>query len=444
MKKLISFLPFLLYMLAAQAQDKNFAILGKVIDSASGLPLAGASAYCQNTTYGTISNNDGLFYLRLPNGGYDLVITYTGYEKRMIRLSNKSDYADTLTIALVKQEKTMEEVAVVATNEVADGWAKYGQFFTDYFIGTTPNASQCTLENPQALHFFYSKKRQRLKVTADTELLVKNYALGYLIRYQLDSFSYDYASNISQYTGSPFFIEMDSTDPVKTTWKQNRAHTYLGSRLHFMRSLYDSVATEEGFIVEKLESAEGDSQSIQSFFVTDLYAQDEIENDTNNIADTSYAADSIRVTDSSYVKNSRAVMDSSQVRDSSQVIDSSLVMNSSNTADSSQVIDSSLVMNSGQLTDSSYVSDSSHINDNSEVVIHWAGKYRISYRSVFPDKKFLQEFNLPANTRFQITVIDLPNGFVIKENGYFYEQYDVINTGYWAWKKLAELLPYDY
>ena len=358
MKKYLSILPVLLFWIAVQGQDKNFVVLGKVIDSASGLPLAGASAYCQNTTYGTTSNNEGLFFMRLPNGGYDLVITYTGYEKRIMRLSNNNaTNTDTLNIVLAKEDKTMTEVAVVATNEVANGWEKYGKFFTEHFIGTTPNAAHCTLENPQNLHFFYSKKRNRLKVTADSDLVVKNYALGYIVRYQLDSFSYDYTSQISQFTGSPFFIEMDTVETVKTQWGKNRGRTYLGSRLHFMRALYDSTVTEEGFILEKLDS---DSAGIKSVFITDIYN----END--------------------------------------------------------------------------------YVADSTDVIMNWAGQYRISYKPVLPDRSFLTEFKLPLNTRFQITVVDVADGFIIEENGYFYEQYEVINTGYWAWKKLAELLPYDY
>jgi hypothetical protein len=47
-------------------------------------------------------------------------------------------------------------------------------------------------------------------------------------------------------------------------------------------------------------------------------------------------------------------------------------------------------------------------------------------------------------TAVEISAIDIQNGFVIEENGYFYDQSDVTNIGYWSWKKLAELLPYDY
>jgi hypothetical protein len=192
---------------------------------------------------------------------------------------------------------------------------------------------------------------------AREDLIIVNYALGYKVRYQLDSFSHDYSSNITQYTGSPLFQEMDSTEEVKTQWKKNRAHSYLGSRLHFMRSFYDSSLTQQGFIIEKLA---GDSQSVKGTFIKDLYNEQD------------------------------------------------------------------------------------YLSDSGLVEVNWNGRYRISYGNVKPDKQFLDEYKLPATTRFQITVLEVSDGFVIEKNGYFYEQYDVINTGYWAWKKLAEQLPYDY
>lgn len=338
------------------AQEKNFAILGKVIDSASKQLLAGASAYCQNTTYGTITNNNGLFFMRLPNGGYDLVISYTGYDKKVMRISN-SQLPDTITIELIKQEKALTEVAVVGSSEVPDGLARYGRFFTDHFIGTSPNAAQCRLLNPEALRFFYTKKRNRLRVLAKEDLMIVNEALGYTIRYQLDSFSYDYNTNISQYTGYPFFIETDTTEAVKAEWKKNRARTYLGSRLHFMRTLYDSSVNDEGFSVEKMDD---DPKSAKGTLIKDLY------------------------------------------------------------------------------------NEALYTVDSGDVIINWSGRYRVSYKNVLPEKKYLQDLKLPENLKAQVTLLEVADGFVIEENGYFYEQYDVVNTGYWAWKKLAELLPFDY
>lgn len=359
MKKLLALVltAFLCYL--SSSAQKTFLIGGKILDSATQQPLGGASVFAQNTTQGTTSNADGVFIMRLPNGGYDLIISYTGYETRSIRISNTQAPGDSIIVALPQAGKTLEEVAVVATNEVEDGWNQFGKFFFDNFIGTTPNASQCTIQNPQALRFFYTKnkKRHRLKVTAREDLVILNDALGYIIRYQLDSFSYDYNSNISQYTGYPFFIEKDTTEEGKEQWVKNRARTYLGSRLHFMTSLYDSIVTEEGFTVEKMDA---NLKSTKGDELTNLY-------------------------------------------------DSTLYRVDSNTAE-----------------------------------INWDGRYRVSYKNVLPDKKFLEEFKLPSNTRMQVTLLDVSAGFFIEENGYFYEQYDVVNTGYWAWKKIAESLPYDY
>lgn len=354
MKKTTLF-ALLSFLFAVRASSQQFSIFGKVIDSATKAPLSGASAFCPNTTYGTISNADGLFFLKLPDGGYDLIVSYTGYDKKGFRISNTQTQGDTLLVELVKQDKVMEEVAVVASNEVADGWTKYGQFFTDNFIGTSPNAAQCKLLNPEVLRFFYTKKRNRLKVTAREDLIVYNTNLGYTIRYQLDSFSYDYNTLISQFTGYPLFTEIDTTVEARSQFIKNRARTYLGSRLHFMRSFYNSTVSDEGFIVEKM------GRDNKPELITNLYTEDQ------------YGLDS------------------------------------------------------------------------GEVVIGWQGKYRVNYKSVLPDKKFLAEFKLAPNTRYQTTIVDvLSEGFVIERNGYFYEQYEVINTGYWAWKKLAEALPYDY
>ena len=355
MKKTASSLFFIAVAFFVNAQEKNFLVLGKVIDSANKAPLGGASAFCPNTTYGSVSNSEGLFFLRLPAGGYDLVVSYTGYEKKLFRISNNQAASDTMVIELAKQEKSMEEVAVVASNEVPDGWAKYGKFFLDNFIGNSPNAPQTKLQNPEALHFFFAKKRNRLKVTSKEDLLIYNYALGYTIRYQLDSFNYDYNTNISQFTGYPLFTEMDTTTEARGQFIKNRARTYLGSRLHFMRALYNSAVSEEGFIVEQLND-----NPKKGVIITDLYNNEQ------------YASDS------------------------------------------------------------------------GDIILGWKGKYRVSYKSVLPNKKFLEDFKLPSDTRFQITVLDILDGFVIERNGYFYEQYEVINTGYWAWKKIAETLPYDY
>ena len=345
----------LLFSITVFSQAKTFSVDGKVVDSA-GQPLAGASVFCQNTTIGTLSKADGSFHLRLANGGYDLIVSYTGFGTESIRIGKDHKETDTLTVTLKAQDKSLEQAVVTGSAEVVDGWDKYGQFFLDNFIGTTPNAAQCTLENKDALKFYFYKKRNKLRIKATADLMISNNALGYKIRYQLDSFVYEYTSNTGTYTGYPLFEEMQGTQDQQDAWKQNRLYSYAGSRLHFIRSWYDSTLDDEGFVLEMPDS-----------------------NDNNKMK---------RITNP-YNQKFYSV-------------------------------------------------------DSGEVEVGIQGRVRVSYKNQLPDKKYLQEHKFPLNTAVQISAIDIVSGFVIEENGYFYEQSDVTNMGYWAWKKVAELLPLDY
>lgn len=346
----------LLCSFIALSQENFFSIRGKIIDEKTGSSLAGASVFCQNTTIGTVSNGEGNFSLRLANGGYDLVVSYTGYETKLIRISKTNKNNDSMNIELKAEDKSMGEVVVAGSAEVADGWDKYGKFFLDNFIGTTPNAAECIIENKDVVHFYFYKKRNKLKVKGRENLIITNNALGYRIRYQLDSFVYDYNSNVSSYTGYPLFEELSGTPEQQEAWKKHRLYSYYGSRLHFIRSWYDSTLTDEGFVLESTDSSNNNKLSpLKNPYDSSIYGV-----------------------------------------------------------------------------------------DSGDVEITMNGRLRVSFTRQNPDKKYLEENKFPPGTRVQISAIDIVNGFVIQENGYFYDQSDVTNLGYWSWKKLAELLPYDY
>ncbi len=356
LKSLAAGITALLLTLSAIGQDKFFPVSGKVVDETTKNPLPGASVFCQNTTWGTITNNDGAFFLRLNNGGYDLVISYTGFQTKVIRISTGEKENSSLVVELKPADKSMSEVVVAGSAEVADGWSKYGQFFLSNFIGTTPNAEACTIDNKEVVKFYFYKKRNKLKVKSKDDIIITNNALGYKIRFQLDSFVYDYNTHISSYTGYPFFEELTGSPEQLLAWKKNRFNSYTGSRLHFLRSWYDSTLKEEGFDIELLSDADNSKSTI-------------LENPYDNKI---FSVDS------------------------------------------------------------------------GDVQINLKGKIRVKYKNQPPDSKYLSLNHFPLSTRIQISALDIVDGFTIEENGYFYEQSEVTNIGYWAWKKLAELLPYDY
>lgn len=352
MKKLL-LLIFILF--SSKTYSQYYIISGTVVDTLQ-QPLPGASVFAQNTTIGTAADAHGEFKLYVPAGGYDLIITFTGYQTQSIRVASSN--TEPLHIVLKPIEKEMEEVVIQNSNEVKDGWEKYGKFFLENFIGTSPNAAHCTLENPEALKFLFIKKKNKLKVLGKEDLKITNNELGYRIRYQLDSFTYEYNTDLSGFLGYPFFEEMEGSDSLKVVWKNNREKAYYGSRLHFMRAYYDSSLTEEGFDLEIKDTVPGSAKFIP----------------VNNPYDTTYYT----------------------------------------------------------------------ILDSANVEISLPDEVKVVYKNARADDLFLEFYKYPKGTPNQTSAMLIKDYFIIQENGFFYPQTAVINAGYWTWKKLADMLPYNY
>jgi CarboxypepD_reg-like domain len=252
MKKFTSFL-LLVFISFSVFSQTEYSISGKIIDAATKLPMLGASVFAENTTIGTATSADGVFHLQLPNGGYNLVVTFTGYQTETKRITTADIGNNDMVIELKLKEKSMEDVVVRSTSEVADGWEKYGDFFLDNFIGKTTNSKQCSIKNKEVLKFYFYKRKNRLKVLASAPLEIVNDALGYTIKYELDSFTHEYSTQVSQYTGYPLFEEMQpKNETQKIKWAEARLLAYNGSILHFMRSLYNKKLKEEGFEIQFL------------------------------------------------------------------------------------------------------------------------------------------------------------------------------------------------
>lgn len=345
-----------LLLAVALVSNGQFTVSGKIVDSASKEPLAGASVYGQNTTIGTVTNKQGEFSLSLKSGGYELVISYTGYQTKQIRI-NHSD-GKIPDIEMIKEEKSMGEVVIKSSNEVKDGWEKYGGFFMDHFIGSTPNAANTKLLNPEVLKFYFLKKTNKLRILAEEPLQIENNALGYQLRYQLDSFVYFYNTDMNFYRGFCLYSEMEGSDSLKKIWAANREKAYYGSKLQFMRSYYDSTVSEDGWVIDML-----DENSDKNF------------TRINDVYDTLYYG----------------------------------------------ALDSTM-----------------------QIEVWYPRKISITYTKKKPEPEYLKQFKLPKNVPIQISYIEMKDAIAVKENGYYYDQKDWVNQGYWSWKNLADQLPYDY
>lgn len=362
MKKTIFFCFLILMAASVTAQADNYHISGKVIDGVTKAPMQGASVFAQNTTMGTATTVDGNFSLRLASGGYDLVVTFTGYETTTRRISTADADDKNLVVEIRPKEKAMEDVVIKSSNEVKDGWEKYGSFFMDNFIGKTSNSKQCLLINKDVLKFYYYKKRNRLKVMASEPIEIENWALGYKIKYTLDSFVHEYGSQSWVYTGYPLFEEMVAGDSTQgETWRENRLDAYNGSILHFMRSIYQKSLKEEGFEVQFVAKNKDAETAIPlvNFYSALNYNMD----------------------------------------DSTQLV--GILPNQPDVA--------------------------------------------VLYTYEEPEPEYLVQ-NEGAPPEYQLSVINIRPGesIAIEKNGYYFDQNDIVVTGYWIWDKVGDSLPYDY
>lgn len=277
-KKLLALLT-ILCLSRGLVRAQNTVLSGTIRDSANGKPLPGVSVFLNGTSRGTVTRADGSFTLAFPPGRYQLIASAIGYANYLTEISSRNLPSD-LKITL---HTAADELASVTVEPyLKDGWKRYGRLFWQYFIGTTPNASECTIKNKEALRFHFYLKSNQLAVTAVDPLLIENKALGYELEYRLERFVCDFASHIVSYYGYPLFRDIPTGDiEKKQKWENNRQLAYMGSMMHFMRSLYSHRAYQEGFLVKyKSPVPNIEKQRVKAIYRPNITKTDSIPIDT--------------------------------------------------------------------------------------------------------------------------------------------------------------------
>ncbi|MGI4729435.1 MAG: carboxypeptidase-like regulatory domain-containing protein [Janthinobacterium lividum] len=224
-------------------------ITGKVTAIDSKVPLAKASVFLSNATFGTVTADDGTFTLNnVKPGQYDLVVSILGYENftQSVLVSNKPLQ---LAIEMVPRMIQMKEV-VITTNA---NWKKNYALFVKDFIGTSANSKLCKVLNPHAVSLIYHKKTQTLQASTDEFLVVENRALGYKVRFLVHNFESSTLSNEIRYSGQVLFEELKGSKSQEEKWKLKRQEAYYGSSMQFFRALSHQDLQEQGFVMYQLQ-----------------------------------------------------------------------------------------------------------------------------------------------------------------------------------------------
>lgn len=235
--KLISLLIFFCILHSLCAQE----IRGVVVDIETNEPLPGASVYYNNTTVGTITNDQGEFTIAYHKElTSQLIISFVGYETAALE---NYFYKDELKIRLTESTDMLNEVQLTT----GDNWPREIMLeeFKKHFLGQSNRSVNCELLNEEEIYFKYNKDKMTLSAYANGPIMIQNNDLKYLISVDLSRFKVTY-SHVSKnkkrlymklvsYAGMNQFIDMEKNSNQFISKKRDSA--YLGSTLHFMRSL---------------------------------------------------------------------------------------------------------------------------------------------------------------------------------------------------------------
>ncbi|MHB2147480.1 TonB-dependent receptor [Calditrichota bacterium LG25] len=142
---------YLLFFLTLFVASNLFAgsIAGKVIDKATGEPLAGANVYLKGTTMGAATDQDGMYYFKAPDGVYTLVCNFVGYADQEVEIVVKGDvrhdfalteFLFTKTIEVLADRAKERETPVAFTNIEKEAMeARLGSRDIPLVLNTTPS-----------------------------------------------------------------------------------------------------------------------------------------------------------------------------------------------------------------------------------------------------------------------------------------------------------------
>ena len=244
MKKLLLFLQFIYCFTISY----NQVIKGTIVNKKTQNPIEYASIYFDGTLVGTKADQNGNFTLDVSKyPSMPLTVSAVGYYS--VLLNNFLTDKPTL-ISLEQKIYDIKEV-VVSGKPLGKERKKNLKIFKNNFIGTTSNAKKCYILNEKDITFNYYADIDTLKAFASNPILIENRALGYNLVFYLDKFEYYRKSKSFVFAGTILFNEnIAFKEQPKPYYDGKRKHAYLGSRMHFFRTLWSEDSVSTGFALK--------------------------------------------------------------------------------------------------------------------------------------------------------------------------------------------------
>lgn len=232
---------FMLILLCSVFQVFPQTIHGIILDKNTKKAIPFANVYFNGTYTGTSANESGEFYLSVnENNPRPITATSVGYFSMTLY-----DYKKDSLMFILLEPRIYNIGEVIIRPDDMPRSAKE-KIFREVFLGKSYNASRCTIENMEDIALVYNDRNNSLAAYCEKPIIIQNNALKYTIRYFLDQFISSEDSSFM--SGTFYFTEIPYRHTRLVT--DRRKNTYLGSRMHFIRSLWENRLNEEGFALQ--------------------------------------------------------------------------------------------------------------------------------------------------------------------------------------------------
>lgn len=384
-------------------------ISGKVL-TYKNIPLANAAVYLNNTSIGTSTNSDGDFSLLVDEGKFDLIVSYLGFETKSIHVNTKF-YSQPLLIKLPPKANLLNEIVISSKRKKLSKRerAKYLSQFKRYFIGETNFSRRCKIKNPEVLDFKFNERTHTLTAYASEPIVMENQSLGYIVSYDLEHFKLTPQKVTS--LGYSRYQNMEGTDKKKKLWKKNRASAYNGSLMHFVRSLRNNTANENGFKMSQIARKKNPKRPADSLI---RMAEDYIDK---------------------YQRKGYTIPETGLITKPLNKLDSVIYILQKSHSEKRYI---EVVLNRNVKAEDIIIK----VAD--EVYLEFDDFLRVIYVQEKEEKRYAKMVNRSPNN-FQESTLNLISGSVILDkSGAIIQPLDAVVQRYWSYLKFADKVPLDY
>lgn len=371
------------------------SIFGQVTDAKTNIPLERANIFFARSTMGTTTDKSGYFIIQnVPSGKFEIVVSMIGYEiqKKIVIVPFQSQ--DSFYFKLVPKAIELPEV-IVSVKDLRKRKRNL-DIFTEHLIGTTWNGSQTKIVNPEVLIFSNTKwhvlRPRAMRAIATEPLIIENRGLGYKITYVLEYF--EITDKHTRFAGIPKFDELEPDFPEELfEWKKNRLKAYEGSLRHFLKVMCETYKRTEGSLDNRVYDID----------TKDIIAGKAKVSYKNNwwLEQQGFHVLAIDNPFWEYTPPKRHLVNTNRF-----------------------------------LT---------RADQSNEMYLKFPDYLEITYNKDIEDRIYLRfiEENRPITN--QTSWIKLENDSVLIDiEGRYFETFQLHYYGYWAWERLADMLPYEY